>query len=41
VSDVAHVLNTPLPAVGDMEWTEVLAWHEQAVRIVKAKAGIL
>jgi hypothetical protein len=41
VSDIAHVLHTPIPAVLDMEWTDVLAWHEQAVRIVKAKAGIL
>lgn len=36
IADVAHVLHTPIPALMDMEWRDVLAWHEEASRLAKA-----
>jgi hypothetical protein len=30
---VAHVLATPLPAFDDMDWAELLLWHEEARRL--------
>lgn len=36
-ADVAHVLNTPLPDVLAMPFSEAMAWHEQAARIASAR----
>jgi hypothetical protein len=33
VADVAHVLSTPLMAFDDMDWAELLLWHEEARRL--------
>jgi hypothetical protein len=33
------VLHTPISELKAMEIEELLAWHEQAVHILKAKAG--
>jgi hypothetical protein len=33
VADVAHVLSTPLTALEDMDWDELLLWHAEARRI--------
>lgn len=35
VADVAHWLHTPLPALLEMDWEEVEAWHSQAARLSK------
>jgi hypothetical protein len=31
------VLHTPLPMVEAMEWDEIVAYHDEAVRIAKAR----
>ena len=33
---VAHVLNTPLPALYEMEVAELLGWAEAATRVMHA-----
>lgn len=33
VADIAHVLSTPMTAFDEMDWAEVLLWHEQARRL--------
>ncbi len=37
IADVAHVLNTPIPALMEMEWSEVALWHTEALRLSKAR----
>ncbi|AHB50066.1 hypothetical protein W911_06890 [Hyphomicrobium nitrativorans NL23] len=36
---MACVLRTPLTDVLEMEWSEVLLWHDEAVRISKVTGG--
>lgn len=36
VADVAHLLATPIPALLDMEFDDLLGWHEEAARIAAA-----
>jgi hypothetical protein len=33
VADVAHVLSTPITAFDDMDWAEVVLWHNEARRL--------
>jgi hypothetical protein len=33
VADVAHVLSTPITTLDDMDWAELLLWHEEARRL--------
>jgi hypothetical protein len=33
VADVAHVLSTPITALDDMDWAELLLWHAEARRL--------
>lgn len=37
---VSAVLSTPLPAVLEMEWCDMLAWHEEARRIDRETWGL-
>lgn len=37
VADVANVLSTPITAFDDMDWAEVLLWHQEARRIVAVR----
>lgn len=39
VAEVAFVLNTPISALLEMDWREVLEWHDEARRIVRASGG--
>lgn len=36
VADVAHVLATPIPALLEMDFDDLMLWHEEAARIVRA-----
>ncbi|MEJ1939291.1 hypothetical protein WDZ92_54525 [Nostoc sp. NIES-2111] len=36
VADIAHVLSTPVTAFEEMDWAEVLLWHDEAKRIAGA-----
>jgi hypothetical protein len=33
VADIAHVLSTPVTALDEMDWAEVLLWHAEARRL--------
>jgi hypothetical protein len=33
IADVAHMLNTPLQILMEMDWQEIKAWHEEVLRI--------
>jgi hypothetical protein len=38
VADVAHVLSTPVTVFDEMDWAEVLQWHEEARRLSGLKS---
>jgi hypothetical protein len=37
VADVAHVLNTPVTDLLEMDARELAVWHREAARIAKAR----
>ena len=39
VADCAAALHTPIPALMEMEWSEVILWHAEARRIMGAGNG--
>jgi len=39
VADIAHVLHTPINVLEDMEFEELLLYHEEARRIVEQTNG--
>lgn len=38
IADVAGVLATPIPYLLEMDWDEVLLWHDEALRLHKARS---
>ena len=36
-ADVAHLLMTPIPFILDMDFDELVEWHEEAGRIARAR----
>ena len=39
VAECAAILHTPIPALMEMEWSEVILWHDEARRIAAAIGG--
>jgi len=39
IADIAHTLATPITCFDDMDWHDVLAWHDQARRIAGLNKG--
>ena len=39
VADCATVLHTPIGQLEEMCWADVIAWHQEAVRLSKARIG--
>lgn len=40
VADVAHILHTSVTDLLEMDWTEFLAWHEEAARLAKVTHNV-
>lgn len=38
-ADVAHVLNTPLGDLLEMDWQELVLWHKEARRLTGGRGG--